>query len=366
VDARIRQRLHPLLLRQQRPWAERVPALADPERHAYLTAIAAMMDDRKQRLGHFAAEHALPWAVTALGPVPADPPALAGWQKKASSIGAYREMYGYNHPADPIGPEPASNSPDMRAAWHEAFLALASADKPEVCGMPDGRLWLIRDTYAAEIKWAPRHVGRELRLVRLGARNAEQEQIHAEAGAEVARKQDDHQRAAAHDFWAASYQAMANRYRQQEETFAHAMQNRHEWEQATAASRRRAIAVDAELRGRHPDQRIEPLRSAEPAPTSATERDELALASGGQIGEMAQWIQDLAVQRKAFREKIQRRQALMIPSEEPDRENLGPTFPPQTMPGRDAILQPPRPRIVPSAKILQAAQEPDAGPEAAS
>lgn len=49
-------------------------------------------------------------------------------QKKASSIGAYREMYGHDHPADPIGPEPTRDSPDQRAAWHDAFRAFAPAD----------------------------------------------------------------------------------------------------------------------------------------------------------------------------------------------------------------------------------------------
>ena len=155
VDARIRHRIYPLLPQPQRPWAERVPALADPERQVYLTEIAAMMDNRKQRLGQFAAEHTPPWAVTALGPFPGDSAARYKWKQKASSIAAYREMYGYDHPDDPIGPEPASEFPDMRAAWHDAFRALAPADGPDVRGMPDGHLWLIRDTYTAETQWAP-------------------------------------------------------------------------------------------------------------------------------------------------------------------------------------------------------------------
>ncbi len=366
VDARIRQHVYPLLPQLQRPWSERVPVLADPERRAYLTGIAAMMDDRKQRLGQFVAEHTPPWAVTALGPVPADPAARQEWQQKASSIAAYREMYGYDHPDDPIGPEPANDSPDMRAAWHEAFLALTPADGPDVRGMPDGRLWLIRDTYTAETQWAPPHAGRELRLVRLGAQNAEQEQVRAEAEAGAARKHDDHQRAAGHDFWAASYQAMGRCYRQQEETFAQTMHDREEWEQATAASRHLAIAATAELRRRHPGQCIEPLRSAEPALASPAEREELALALGTQIGEMAQRIQVLAAQRKAFREKLEQRQGLMIPREDPDCECLGQAFPPQAAREREAILRPPKPDIRPAAKILEAARERDATPEAAS
>ena len=37
-----------------------------------------MMDARKDRIGEYAAEHAPPWAVAALGPVPEDPRDRAG------------------------------------------------------------------------------------------------------------------------------------------------------------------------------------------------------------------------------------------------------------------------------------------------
>ena len=140
--------------------------------------------------------------------------------------------------------------------------------------MRDGRLWLIRDTYAAETAWAPRHVGRELRLARLGAVNADQSAIRAAAEADAARKAGDHARAGRHEELAASYRAMGGRYRQQETIFAQTMTDRHEWEHATDHSRRLAIAADAELRRRHPDLRIEPLHSAEPAPVSDIDRDQ--------------------------------------------------------------------------------------------
>jgi hypothetical protein len=137
-------------------------------------------------------------------------------------------MYGYQHPADPIGPEPSHDSPDQRAAWHEAFLALGPANGPDVRAMPDGRLWLIRDTYAAETAWAPQHAGKELCLVRLGAANAELDATRAGAEAGAARNQGDHDRAGRHEFWAASYQAMRDRYRAQEQIFAQTMNDRHE------------------------------------------------------------------------------------------------------------------------------------------
>ena len=364
IDARIRQRVYPLLPRPQGPWSDRVPHLPDPQRHQYLVEIAAMMDDRKRRIGEFAADNALPWAVAALGPVPEDPAARQEWQHKASSIGAYRETYGYHHPADPIGPEPTHDAPDQRAAWHEAFLALGPADGPDVRGMPDGRLWLIRDTYTAETQWAPRHVGRELRLVRLGAHNAELNATLQHAEAQAARKNNDHDRAVRHEHWAASYQAMRDHYRNLEDTFAKTMDDRHEWEQATQHSRHLAIAADAELRRRHPGQRIEPLRSAEPETISEAQREDLVLTPGQNIGEMAEWIKDLATQRQAFRDKIQERLALTVPSEDPDWEHLGQAFPSPSTPERDAILQPPKPMITPSAKILELARGQDAAREA--
>ena len=130
------------------------------------------MDARKDRIGEHAADHAPPWAVTALGPVPGHPLDRLDWQRRASSIGAWRELSGYDHPTDPIGPEPAAAAPDLRAAWHEAFAALGPADGPDVRGMPDGTLLHLRDTYPIETAWAPQWVGDELRQVRAGAWHA--------------------------------------------------------------------------------------------------------------------------------------------------------------------------------------------------
>ena len=365
LDVRIRQRVDPLLPQPQGPWAERVPQLPDPDRRAYLAEIAAMMDGRKQRLGRHAAQITPPWALTALGPVPDDAAAQRDWERKASSIAAYREMYGYDHRDDPIGPEPTRETPDQRAAWHEAFLAFGPMGEPDVRAMRDGRLWLIRDTYTAETAWAPRHVGRELRLARLGTINADLSAVRTATEADAARKAGDYAHADRHEELANSYRAMADCYRQQETIFAQTMADRQEWEHATAQSRRLAIAADAELRRRHPDFRIHPLHSAEPAPISDIEHEKLTLVPDQRIDQMAAWIRDLAAQRQAFREKIEERQGLMVPSEDPDWGDLGEAFPAWQAPDRDAILQPPKPQITPSAKILQLAQERDTEPEAA-
>jgi hypothetical protein len=169
IDARLRYRLGSLVPLPSGPWSAQVPAIADPERRVYVTEIAALMDARKDRIGEHAAEHALPWVTGALGPVPSHPVDRLEWQRRASSIGAYRELSGYDDPADPIGPEPAVAAPDRRAAWYEALAALGPVDGPDVRGMPDGRLLHLRDTYPTETAWAPLWVGDELRQVRAGA-----------------------------------------------------------------------------------------------------------------------------------------------------------------------------------------------------
>ena len=120
------------------------------------------------------------------------------------------------------------------------------------------------------------------------------------------------------------------------------MADRQECEHATEQSRRLAIAADAELRRRHPDQQIESLRSAEPAVSDA-ERQHPDLIPHQRSGETAR-IRDLEVQRQAFR-TAEARPALRPP-------------------WRDAILQPPKPQITPSAEILQLAAEHDIEPEA--
>jgi conjugative relaxase-like TrwC/TraI family protein len=360
LDARIRPRIDQLLPQPQGPWAERVPELPDPDRRAYLAQIAAMMDDRTRRLGQHSAQTAPTWAVTALGPVPANSAARRDWEHKAAAIAAYREMYEYDHPGDPIGPEPSHQAPGQRAAWHEAFLAAGPPAGPGVRALPDGRLWLLRDIYAAETAWAPRHVGKELRLARLGAFDAGLGAIRATAEADTARKADDQDRAARHEYLAASYRALRDHYQQQEQALAQAMADRPEWEQATARSRHLAIAADAELRRRHPTRKIEPLRSAEPVPVSDAGRQHQDLVPQGS-GETAP-IRDLEAQRQAFRARTDEHQNL-APSEDAAWSGLGEASL-ALPPWGDAILQLPKPQITPSAEILQLAAEHDIEPEA--
>jgi hypothetical protein len=80
---------------------------------------------------------------------------------------------------------------------------------------------------------------------------------------------------------------------------------------------------------------------------------------------MAAWIRDLTAQRREFYASLEDRKALKIPSEDPDREDLGDAFPAWNAVRRNAILQPPKPQITPSTKILQLAAERDTEAEAA-
>ena len=125
-----------------------------------------MMDARKDRIGEFAAQTSPAWAVNALGPVPADPLDRLEWQQRAAHIGAYREMYGWEHESDPIGMEPTGDTPEKRAAWHAAWAAVTRTDRVTVASHPDSRLHLMRDTYRAETSWAPRYPGERLRALR--------------------------------------------------------------------------------------------------------------------------------------------------------------------------------------------------------
>jgi hypothetical protein len=274
------------------------------------------------------------------------------WQRRASSLGAWRELSGHDHPADPIGPEPVAAAPDLRAAWHEALAALGPADGPDVRGMPDGTLLHLRDTYPIETAWAPRWVGDELRQVRTGARHARLAGIRAAAEALAAQRRGQHEQASQQQTLAASYQALHDIYAERETTFAAVMADRADWDTATRAQRHLAVAADAELRRRHPGHQYPPLRSAEPPPLSRAQRDELTVTTGEQIRETGQWIKDLAAQRHAFASKLADRQSLTIPSEDPAYGDLGQAFPPWPAPAAGAILQPPKPEIQPSERIL--------------
>jgi hypothetical protein len=277
--------------------------------------------------------------------VPDEPGERLDWQQRASAIGAYRELYGVEDQADPIGPEPAGSSPEQRAAWHAGFVALTRTDTVDVRALPEASLWHMRDTYKAETEWAPPHVGRQLRGVRLAAEEARQLAIRSQAEAQAA---IDPETAERHTRMAASAGALQEAYRRIEGNLSEAMDDRRAWEQITAGPRRLAVAADSELRRRNPDKPIEPLRSAEPCPP---EGDEISkLPDAAESAEPPEWVTKLAEQRRAFQEKLAERQNVMVPDEDPDYGFLGQAWPWQER-DPDAILQPPKPELWPCGGI---------------
>lgn len=156
------------------------------EKQAFLTRLAVATDERKAQAGEFAADHSPGWAVTALGPVPDDPLDRLEWEARASHLSAYRELYGWSHEAEPIGPEPTGDSPDKRAAWHAAYGAMTRTDEAAMSSYPDGSLHHKRATYEAETGWASAYAGDELRQVRIALQSASTAINRADAEAEAA------------------------------------------------------------------------------------------------------------------------------------------------------------------------------------
>jgi hypothetical protein len=70
----------------------------------------------------------------------------------------------------------------------------------------------------------------------------------------------------------------------------------------------------------------------------------------------------LEEQRRVFRQELEARQNVMIPSEDPDWEDQGPAWT-VWQAQRDAILQPPKPQIRPAEGVLEAAQQRHTQPE---
>jgi conjugative relaxase-like TrwC/TraI family protein len=363
IDTRLRQSMNGLAPQVGGRWSDRVPQIADPEIREYLARLATLMDERRGRIGEHAAQHQPAWAVSALGPIPDDPGKRDRWQQRASAVGAYRELFGYDDTRQPIGPEPVADHPDKRALWHEAWRALGPTDGTDLRDRTDGSLWLIRDQYQAETAWAPKRVGRELGYVRASAEDARLRAIRSQAEAEVARKAGDGELAARHEHQAEHNRLQEAAYRMQEGILAGLADDRRAWETATEPQRRLAVTADAELRRRYPAMKIEPLRSAEPAEVTDEQRAELdVLPEDQQEYQAPEWMRELAEARTAFTEKITERQSVMEPHEDPDYADIGQAFPSWEQAERDAVLQPPKPPIPPSERLAE--REAEAGEHA--
>ena len=158
---------------------------------------------------------------------------------------------------------------------------------------------------------------------------------------------------------------MDNAYQDRERVFAGVMADRADWDAATRAQRHLAVAADAELRRRHPEQRFTPLRSAEPPPATDAQRAELTLTAGPRHpGWRASGSRTWPPDAGRSPTSSPSRQSLMIPSEDLDYGDLGQAFPVLDRPREGAILQPPKPEIRPSARVLERVLDRDTEMEA--
>ena len=357
IDARIRHDTGALVPSKWRPWSEQVPIAPEPERKRYLQELAAAMDARKERIGEFAAETSPAWAVNSLGQVPSDPLDRLEWQQRAAHIGAYREMYGWDHDSDPIGMEPAGDTPEKRAAWHAARAAATRTDQVTIARHPDSRLHLMRDTYRAETSWAPQYPGERLRALRGAAIDTAAAAARSDGEAAAARERGENEMAARHEAIAASARQAGEWYRQQAAVDEITLEDYRAWSRVTEGSRHLAVLADSELRRRHPGVELEPLRSAEPRapgaelpPIPATEAEPGALPS------------QAAQAQAEFRERLEARQGVMVPAEDPDWQAEGEAWP-AAWPNRDrdAVLQPPKPEMRPAPEVEREAAAREVG-----
>ena len=337
----------PLVPLPQKPWTDRPRHFDDPEIAEHEAALRQAMDERVERLGEHAVETSPAWAIQALGPVPDDPVERLDWQQRASKIATYRELYGIGDDREVIGKEPTENAPEMRGAWHDAFLSITRGTGVDVRALPDSSLIHMRNSYQTETGWAPPHVGKQLRDVRLGADTMRHKAIRAEAEARAA---TDQAVSARHAGIAAKARALEAQHREHETVLAAVMEDRNLWDQLTEGPRRLAVQADDEYRRRHPDRKLRPLESAEPQAA-----DELLARPG--------WLTELDEQRRVFRQELEARQNVMVPTEDPDWEHQGPAWT-VWQAQRDAILQPPKPQIRPADGVLEAAHLRDTQPEA--
>ena len=407
LDSRVRRLTGHRPPAGQRTRTSRVPVTGSPDLNRYLTELAQAMDDRARRIGEHAAATRPAWAIHALGDLPADLARQAGWQERAARIGAYRELYGHDSQADPIGPAPALTSPEAWADWHTASTALHKVSGIDLRDVPDNRLRLRRAGYERELAWAPPNVAEELRLARLQARTAWENATRASHGADAA---TDPAITARQQNLATIWHAMHTRAASLAEELAAAQETRRQWAALTEPTRHMALAADVGLRHRHPEAKLTPITgtakagpasadrtdahawvrqviAADPAtpstlselPTSASKpkkdvaarhaslRQQLDMSDTVISGDAAEHLARVLDNARRAQEQID---YLRGQPEYADLDNtiyLGPAWNIQACHQRDAIIQPPKPDIVPASAILRSpakTAETEAEPEA--
>ena len=348
IDARIRERIRPMAPLAARTWTERTPELADPEHTMYARSLAAAMDARVVRLGEHETRQQPAWLVNALGPVPEDPLARLDYEHRASKLATYRELYGYTHPDEAIGPEPTWDSPDRKAHWQAAAIARTRVDEADVTSRSDVTLWHMRSTYATITAGAPEHPGRVLTDTRIRRADAERTRVRAEAEAVTARARNDTEAADRHEAMARTAQEAERLHAEHEDVFADQAEVRERWARLTEGSRMLAVAADAELRARYPEEKIEPLASAEPVISDEEKAD---LDRVDETLTSPTVVSRLAERQREHWEKISAEEGQRVPAEDPDAQDEGPAWGSWLPSDREAILQPPVEVVEPAPEL---------------
>lgn len=333
----------------RRKWADQVPVVSDPELQQFLGELAEAMDGRAERLGEFAAETAPGFLTEVLGPVPDAPSERLDWQHKASAVMAYREVYNFGREDDAIGAEPSMASPEKHALWQAAYEATGSPGAENLSEVSDAQLRIRAAMYQRETSWAPRYAANELREARVAMHDAEAGMTRAAAEATAARERGQQEQAAQHDRLRESYHALADRYRTAKPVLVAAVEDYDNWLAVTETSRRMAVAADAELRRRYPDDKLPPLRSAEPEPVTESEHDELATQDA-----QPEWLQRMARESAAFREAQAEREAQAVPHEDHELGDESLAWRTDMDRERDAVIQPAPVEIAPSEQVIKA------------
>ena len=188
-----------------------IPADIDPVAAEHLRYLRDWVTDRRAVLGARTAAEAPPWAVEALGPVPAEnTPARREWEEKAGTVAAHREATGWSDPHRPIGNAPGISATERRASYAEAWTALGrpQADLDEAA-MTEGQLLLRVRAMRCEETWAPAHATTALQAAEAEAERARQDAVLADATAQRAADLGDHERAEQLRTEAAGHRAQA-------------------------------------------------------------------------------------------------------------------------------------------------------------
>ena len=251
-------------------YLDRTPVIDDdPVAGRFAHDVAAAMDERVTVLGNQAAADRPVWALIYLGEVPADPVERADWVSRAGAVAAYREERGYAHETEPIGPAPERASPEQRASWHTAYVALRMpGENREAAAAADGELWARRAAYARETRWAPPHVARELREAHIAEDTYRADAVRAWQRTDAAAGQAEREQARRE---AEGYGALAQDVGAHREALAEIAETRRRWHEATEPDRQRALAADTELRRRHPEIELPPLHPEAEAPHTEPE-----------------------------------------------------------------------------------------------